>query len=266
MPRHFTHYYFSNKLTENVSYAISSIIKLYPDAYLLGVLGTDVIKGTGHSEKLESMSPLQLIDVTARHIFTNGSKCQLAYMLGYVCHYALDKAANPYIYHFAANGVAGYFGGEVETHSCEDIAIGIDRHIIRDYLGTAKAVELMDNMSLRKEVVEEIAELYSDIINDVADITYSHHKMVSAIKEARLDMPLSEGIGRVDYMNREHRVWKTVIRGEQECRLSFDELLTAEIANAKRLVETYMLLARSGKETPEQEFGMTNQGYSVPAV
>ena len=125
MARHFIHYYFSQKLTENASYALSAIFKLYPDAYLLGRLGADLFP-TEHTARLAAADPIQLFGVTARHIFTSGSKCKLSYMLGLLSHYALDRILNPYLSYFAANGVAGYFGGKVETISREEIEIGED--------------------------------------------------------------------------------------------------------------------------------------------
>ena len=126
MARHFIHYYFSQNLTENASYALSAIFKLYPDAYLLGRLGADLFP-TEHKARLAAADPIQLFGVTARHIFTSGSKCKLSYMLGLLSHYALDRILNPYLSYFAANGVAGYFGGKVETISREEIEIGVDR-------------------------------------------------------------------------------------------------------------------------------------------
>ena len=257
MPRHFIHYYFSQKLTEDTSYALSAIIKLYPDAYLLGSFGADLFE-SAHKERLDATDPLQLFGVTAHHIFTNGSKCQLSYMLGYVAHYALDRVLNPFVSYFAANGVAGYFGGKVETASREEIEIGIDRHIVRDYLGMEKALEIVGGLKTRKAVLEEISDLYADILNDLADIYMPTRKTYEMLSGVRPDIPLAEGLGRLDYMNRENREWKDA--AQNALKLSVDEILTSERDTAYGLLEEYMAMARSNKVPDESKFALNGLG------
>ena len=208
MPRHFIHHYFAKKITEDTSYALSAIIKLYPDAYLLGSLGAELFSEPEYKERWDAADPVQFFGVTAHHVFTNGSKCQLAYMLGVTAHYALDRVANPFVAYFAANGVAGYFGGKVESVSKKEIEIGIDRHIIRDYLSMEKSLEIVGELKTRKVVIEEIADLYQDVLNDLSDIYLSRHKVVAMLEGVSPDIPLAEGLGRLDYMNRENREWR----------------------------------------------------------
>ena len=251
MPRHFAHYYFSNELTKNTSYALSAIIKLYPDAYLLGSLGTELMTDGTHDERLHTADPVQLFNVTAHHIFMNGSKCRLAYMLGYLTHYALDRVLDPYVSYFAANGVAEYFGGKAETRSAEDIEIGIDRHIVRDYIGLPSALDLVDHLKIRKIVLEEISELYVDVLNDLADVCMNYRKTYALLEKIKADIPLSEGLGRLDYMNRENREWKGPLG---VTNLSVDEVMKQEKEVAYDLMETYMAMARSNKPIDESKF------------
>ena len=243
MPRHFAHYYFSHKLTEGAPYALSAIVALYPDAYLLGSLGADLFHSE-HRARLDVADPMQIFSVTARHIFMNGSKCQLSYMLGMVSHYALDRVANPFIDYFAQNGVRQYFGGKVETVSREDIEIGIDRHIIRDYLGIDKALEIVGGLKTRKIVIDEITELYMDILNDLPD-TYMN----------------SEGLGRLDYMDRENHEW--LDRDKNKHTQSLDELLESEREDAYLLLEEYMAMARSNKAPDVSHFSLNSLGERV---
>ena len=252
MPRHFTHYYFSQGLKEDASYAISAIIALYPDAYLLGSFGADLFKEKAYKERLRDADPIQLFGVTAHHIFKNGSKCQLSYMLGFIAHFALERAAAPYVKHFEMQGVNGYFGGKAEKIGAEEIEIGIDRHIIRDELGIEKALALADGFFVRKEVLKQIADLYVDVINDIADLYMNRHKTLTVLESVKADIPLAEGLGRLDYMNREHREW-TTYRGEKT-ELSFDELLRTETPVAYELLEEYMKMARSNKQPDEEKF------------
>lgn len=260
MPRHFAHYYFSKKLTENAPYALSAIIALYPDAYLLGSLGADLFDSE-HRARLDAADPMQIFSVTARHIFMNGSKCQLSYMLGLVSHYALDRVVNPFITYFAQNGVAQYFGGKTEIATREEIEIGIDRHIIRDYLGTEKALEIVGTLKTRKIVLQEITELYMDILNDLSDIYLNSHKTRSLLENVSPDIPLSEGLGRLDFMNRENHEWRDAEKNKYT--QSIDEILETERENAYLLLEEYMAMARSNKAPDEAHFAVNALGVRV---
>ena len=261
MPRHFIHYYFSQKITENASYALSAILKLYPDAYLLGSLGADLFTESEHKARLDAADPLQLFGVTARHVYTNGSKCQLSYMLGFLSHYALDRVLNPYLSYFASHGVAGYFGGKVETLSRSEIEIGIDRHVIRDYLGLEKALSLVGSLHTRKAILNEITDLYVDIINDLSDIYLHSRKTYALLENVSPDIPLAEGLGRLDYMNRENREWTNEL-GEK-LTLSVDEILTTEQEAAYALLEEYMAMARSDKAPDEKKFLLNGLGKPI---
>lgn len=260
MPRHFTHYLFSQKLTDALPYASSSIVKLYPDAYLLGSLGADLFRSE-HRERLDAADPLQIFGVTARHIYMNGSKCQLSYMLGYITHYALDRIANPFVDFFAANGVHQYFGGKVETVSREGIEIGIDRHVIRDYLGMDAALAICGALKTRNIVLDEISELYTDVLNDLSDICLSTRKTRALLENVSPDIPLAEGMGRLDYMNRENHDWTDVAK--KKFTLSMDEILEEERETACYLLDEYMAMARSNKEADAKAFSLNGRGERV---
>ena len=260
MPRHFAHYWFSKKLTENASYALSAIVKLYPDAYLLGSLGADLFVGE-HRSRLDVADPIHIFGVTARHIYTNGSKCQLSYMLGMTAHYALDRVANPFTKYFAEKGVCQYFGGKVEKISREEIEIGIDRHIIRDHLGMESALEIVGGLQTRKAVLEEITTLYTDVLNDLADIYMNSHKAFALLKSVAPDIPLAEGLGRLDYMNRENHEWFDA--EQKKSNQSMDEILAGEEEIAYALLEEYMAMARSNKEPDPKLFTINGLGERV---
>jgi len=261
MARHFIHYYFSQKVTENSSYPITAILKLYPDAYLLGSLGADLFVGSEHKARLDAVNPLQLFGVTARHIYTNGSKCRLAYMLGLLSHYALDRVLNPYLSYFAANGVAGFFGGKIETISREEIEIGVDRHVIRDYLGMEKALIIVGGLHTRKDVLDEITDLYVTVLNDLCDLYLNGRKTYAMLEGVRPDIPLAEGLGRLDYMNRENREWRNAQDKKQT--FSVDDILSDERENAYALLEEYMAMARSDKLPDESMFTLNGLGETV---
>ena len=261
MPRHFAHYYFSKKLTEDFPYALSAIIKLYPDAYLLGSLGADLFPEGEYRERLDRADSLQLFGETAKYIYANGSKCQLSYMLGFLSHYALDRVANPFVAYFAEEGVAGYFGGKLEKLSAQEIEIGIDRHIVRDYLTVEKALEIVGGLRTRKEVLREVADLYADVINAIADLYMPSHKVLALLEGVCPDIPLSEGLGRLDFMNRENREWMDAERHKNA--LSMDEILANEKERAYALLEEYMSMARSDKEPDASLFTLDGLGRSV---
>ena len=260
MPRHFAHYYFSEKLRERLPYASAAIVNLYPDAYLLGSLGADLFHSE-HRARLDAAEPLQIFGVTARHIFMNGSKCQLSYMLGMVSHYALDRIANPFIDYFAANGVRQYFGGKSEPISRSEIEIGIDRHVIRDYLGIDAALEIVGGVHPRALVLDEITELYMDVLNDLSDIYLSSHKTRALLENISPDIPLAEGLGRLDYMNRENHEWYDAEKNKHT--VSMNEILETEEENAYALLEEYMGMARSNRDPAPESFVLNGLGVRV---
>lgn len=257
MPRHFAHYYFSQNLIEDASYAISAIVSLYPDAYLLGSFGADLFAEKAYKERLRDADPTQLFGVTAHHIFKNGSKCQLSYMLGFTSHFALERAGEPFVRFFKENGVNGYFGGANEKLGAEEIEIGIDRHIVRDYIGMEKALVLVDGLKIRKAVFEEIADLYADVINDIADLYLNRRKTLAILESVKADIPLAEGLGRLDYMNREKREWRAYT-GEGKA-ISFDDLMKEETPVAYELLTEYMKMARSNKQPDERKFELRSE-------
>ena len=241
-------------------YAQSAIVNLYPDAYLLGSFGADLF-ASEHRARLDVADPLQIFSVTARHIFMNGSKCQLSYMLGAVTHYALDRVVNPFTNYFAANGVRQYFGGKTEPISREEIEIGIDRHIIRDYLGMESALKIVGGLDTRKIVLEEIVELYMDVLNDLSDIYLNSHRTRALLENVSPDIPLAEGLGRLDYMNRENHEWRDA--SKKKYTLSMDEILESEMENAALLLDEYTAMARSNKTPDSELFSINALGESV---
>ena len=91
-----------------------------------------------------------------------------------------------------------------------------------------------------------------DILNDLADICLNYRKTYALLEGIKLDIPLSEGLGRLDYMNRENREWRTA-KGEMST-LSVDELMKEEKEIAYDLLEEYMAMARSNKQIDEAKF------------
>ena len=72
------------------------------------------------------------------------------------------------------------------------------------------------------------------------------------------DVPLAEGLGRLDYMNRENREWRDA-NGERST-LSLDEILEGEKETAYALLEEYMAMARSNKAPDESKFTLNGLG------
>ena len=75
------------------------------------------------------------------------------------------------------------------------------------------------------------------------------------------DIPLSEGLGRLDYMDRENHEW--LDRDKNKHTQSLDELLESEREDAYLLLEEYMAMARSNKAPDISHFTLNALGDHV---
>lgn len=108
MPSLYAHNKFGKKVLKNMSPMLKNIIRSYPDSFRLGLQGPDTlfffrplyknrINQTGVSIHKQDAYPF--FDDAISIITANGfdSACH-AYLLGFICHFALDHAAHPYVY------------------------------------------------------------------------------------------------------------------------------------------------------------------------
>ena len=126
----YTQIYFASKVTRNLPIGSSQVIKLYPDAFRLGLLGADAFDKIGNVKaEMDSIHGYELFAGTAEYILGSGSKCQLSYMLGMICHYFLDSRMKPYVYYLFEHGVHHYFDDELSVIELEDIENSVDYYI-----------------------------------------------------------------------------------------------------------------------------------------
>ncbi len=122
MPTTYTHYKFALEVREALPKDIQKITERHPDLYYMGAMGPDLLFYT-----LPSMHTFKISSLTHRRsgkdwfsfmgqrlLNSNMDKCQLAYIYGFLTHYAADRACHAYINQCADEGKGSHFLIEAE--------------------------------------------------------------------------------------------------------------------------------------------------------
>lgn len=259
MAGYFMHIYFANRITEKLPIGSSSVIKLYPDAFRLGVLGSDLLFPIQRTEaEMDVADAFTLFENTADYIFGSGSKCQLSYMLGMVVHYLLDSRINPYFYYLAENGVPHYYDSQKTSLECDQIADGLDFYYLNAHLRDKKDEIL--SFKPRKDVVLDIASLYSHVISTIIGHSIDEDKIISCLAKPLFKELESIDMLTLDIANTKNRSWKTVRNGEWSTNMSIEELLDKIEPIAIKMIADYMDRARSGVELNKKAFRINTLG------
>lgn len=259
MAGYFMHVYFADRIAQKLPIGSSSVIKLYPDAYRLGVLGSDLLFPIQRTEaEMDVADAFTLFENTADYIFGSGSKCQLSYMLGMLVHYLLDSRINPYFHYLAENGVPHYYDSTKTSLDWEQIEDGLDYYFLNAHLREQK--EEILNFKPRKDVVLDIASLYSHVIPTVIGHTIDEDKLIACLCN-----PLMKNLDTIDMLtldvaNTKNRSWKTVRNGQWTTNMSVAELLDKIEPIAIKMISDYMDRARSGIELNKKAFRVNTLG------
>ncbi len=129
MPATYAHYVFGKKVYKKLPASVKQIIRENREAYLIGLHGPDLLfyyrpvwknpinqqGGRMHRE------PASDFFEKSRHIYQDRPDyVLLSYLLGFICHFALDSACHPYI--------ADYMEARGVSHS--DIETELDRALL----------------------------------------------------------------------------------------------------------------------------------------
>lgn len=259
MAGYFMHVYFAERIARKLPIGSSSVIKLYPDAYRLGTLGADLLYPIQRTEaEMDVADPFILFENTADYIFGSGSKCQLSYMLGMLVHYLLDSRINPYFHYLEENGVPHYYDAEKTSLTCEQISDGLDYYYLNAYLRDQKD-EILD-FKPRKEVVLDIASLYSHVISTIIGHSIDEDKIISCLSKPLLKDLDTIDMLSLDVANTKNRSWKTVRNGDWTTNMSIVELFDKIEPIALKMISDYMDRARSGVELNRKAFRVNTLG------
>lgn len=259
----YTQIYFASKVTANLPLGSSQVIKLYPDAFRLGVLGANVFTGLGNvKSEMDSLHGYDLFAGTAEYILSSGSKCQLSYMLGVICHYLLDSRLNPYIYYLSENGVKHYFDNGVSIVELKQIGDSIDY-----YVRCAHMLSKMDEIKSfkpRNFVVDDIVDLYTNAINPKClGYVVEEDELKKCFKNYSFADPVPTDMLTNDYMNTEHNTWEQIRNENFVTNVSIEQLMDKIQPIALKMIKDYMASARSGYPLTRKAFIINANGVKI---
>ncbi len=258
MPSYYTHHYFAEKLLHKLPYSSRAVADLYPDAYRIGALGLDILRPLGRLRaEMDYKYIFEVFDGACRHIFQNGSKAQLAYVLGLCAHYIADSRINPYIYYFLENGVHKYFDGGKDYLDIKCIRDGIDLHIQKKM--NTDSIIAMCSAPL-PEVAGEVAELFETAVSETVGYKIKGAKVESCMLGLSIPLPKAYMLNQYDYMNRQKRQWSTVRNGDWMSDMSLEELIDKTVAVAEKLTGSIMACARSEEPLDREWFAVNYLG------
>ena len=164
MPAILTHDFFGKSVSDDVSKLLSFTSDDERDAFLLGNQGPDPLfylcidplmgKWEPLGNVMHSSRPARLIYAmheAAEHLEGTDRIVARAYVAGFVCHYLLDRAVHPLVYHWqyglTAAGVEGlgpesgqFVHAEVERDLDEAVLWGIEHKTVREYRPAAEVL------------------------------------------------------------------------------------------------------------------------------
>ncbi len=164
MPAILTHDFFGKSVADDVSKLLSFTSEDERQAFLLGNQGPDPLfylcidplmgKWEPLGNVMHAARPSRLIYAmheAAEHLEGSNRVAARAYVAGFVCHYLLDRAVHPLVYHWqyglTAQGVEGlgpesgqFVHAEVERDLDEAVLWGIEHKTVRDYRPAAEVL------------------------------------------------------------------------------------------------------------------------------
>lgn len=161
MPTTYTHYKFALRVQECLPEEYRQIIFRHPDLYYMGAMGPDLLFYTlpsmytyNISNETHKRSGKDWFSHMGRVLLEQGTEEKwLAYLYGYLTHYAADRACHAYIDACAEEGIASHYLTEAEW----------DRYyLVRDGYDPLKK-KLTDHIVVSWNNAKLISEFYTDV-------------------------------------------------------------------------------------------------------
>lgn len=259
----YTQIYFASNVIEKLPLGSSQVIKLYPDAFRLGVLGANVFEGLGNiKSEMDCLHGYDLFASTAEYILSSGSKCQLSYMLGMICHYLLDSRLNPYIYYLAENGVKHYFDDGISVLEPKQIGASIDYYVRCAYM--LSRMEETKEFMPRDFVVDDIVSLYTNSINpNCLGYVVEESELKRCFKNYSFVDPIPTDMLTNDFMNTNHNSWEQIRNERLVTSVSIEQLMRKIEPIALKMIKDYMGSARSGLPLTRKAFIINANGVKI---
>lgn len=140
MPSAYAHNKFGKQVYAHLPKELKELVRKYPHHYRMGLHGPDPLffywpmksnKITEYAKRLHKDDPLPFFQKAAAIVNENGiDSASHAYMLGYLCHYTLDKKCHPLVN--SSINATGCFHVEIEG-DLEQYLITLDGHTPESY-------------------------------------------------------------------------------------------------------------------------------------
>lgn len=139
-----------------------------------------------YGSALHRTSPSKTLEAMRDFVRTHKDPIYRSYVLGFLCHYALDSTAHPYVNARAAE-MAGARENETQGTMHGEIEAALDAIVLRWKTGKIPSeVKLKDTFPKNEGVQRMIARLYREVLFAVYGAEVSEEALYQATKDAHL--------------------------------------------------------------------------------
>lgn len=235
MPAIAAHYQFGQMVLESLCQPIKNLILKHKNMFDIGLQGPDILFFYKPYRK-NSISAVgyNIHKYPAKIFFENALKYSfksekyLAYLLGVVCHYSLDKACHPYVNSIAQNSI---------THQC--IESDFEYYLINLYNLNYKRHKYIPKNNLNFGLISKAYKNISKIQTRKA--IFSMHKYVRLLEYRRLILFLEKLLHTKDFYS------SLTVRNRQsnpldvlKMKLFFDQAINPSVCLIKKVVKSYI--------------------------
>lgn len=192
MPACLTHYCFAKEVLEG----LSEKDEINQCAYFWGAQGPDFLfchryfpwmKGKSlkkYGNRLHETKPSATLNAMRDFLKRHSDPSYRSYVLGFLCHYALDSTAHPYI-NALAEELAQARQNETASTMHGEIEAALDAIVLRHETGKLPSEVPLGKMFPKNEGVQRrIAKLYHEVLFQVYSAEISEEELLRATKDA----------------------------------------------------------------------------------
>ena len=274
----------------------NSVIKKYPDCFILGAQGGDLLfyafgefKGYGartHKEKTYGL--FHSLHDYCRKTYKESS---VAYALGLLCHYALDSAAHPYVVYEAAERLTKLYPEHLKSclHMMLETRIDVMMRERAESRGTT--LNLKEVIPSTKRAALSLADVWSNAVNKVygVDVPFKLLKKLPSrmyryqsvfLKPRSVSCAVLKFAAKklhypayivgffapdkhdpdYDFANLEHRSYPVYTGSEEYLNCDYFQIVDNAISSSLRLIDTFLLCVKNGGTLDKNDFTINFSG------
>ncbi|MGI6702185.1 MAG: zinc dependent phospholipase C family protein [Christensenellales bacterium] len=304
MPNQITHYYHGQEVLKRLDNNLRDIVNRYPYAYKMGSIGPDILfvlretsgaKIRHYANEMQYLHMYEVFDSATKHLKKNFDECQLSYMLGLLCHYAMDKRGHAYVNYFVEEVMPPHFPSEMQSALHPMMEAGLDEFVLLDHMNeNPRKYKIADNFKSTLYERNKIGELYEQVINPVFGYTLSKGAMRFILKITVMFFRLTtdrfgvkkkffnylenrKGVKKqmsssirpphnkdgFDYMNRNRVNWRLVRNQNKLTDESFDMVISDCVEQGVKYIEDFIAAVSKDKPLDKKNFQVNYEGVKV---